>query len=412
MTPVPPDAVRRLSAAELAPVVDELVRRYSDGDLPRTIALRQLPDPSLRAVADLLALDRVPRQGSRLQISRIAAALGLPNDTELRAAVEQVRGPLSDRRAARRAEAVARAELWDWLEDVSGAARIGDLSSWVAAVRSAGVRGGVVAHRQKLAAALQVLYALPADGVPLAALASDCTGDPHALDAGRPLASSVLDAIAAATGAAPATGAESARALWESVGVVPDPLSSAVLALGLDGDDTPLGCSLAAMATAGEPAVLTYAMLRRWPRPPLPPEVSAYVVENPTLIADAVARGWSGPPLICSSGRPTMAVVALIRQLAADGATVRQHADFDPAGLAITQWLAERAGTTPWRMTCADYTRAMEVVRARVPLQAPLPATPWDPSLRDEMLTHGAVVYEEAVRVELLAAARLESHQH
>jgi hypothetical protein len=42
--------------------------------------------------------------------------------------------------------------------------------------------------------------------------------------------------------------------------------------------------------------------------------------------------------------------VTLLRQLGADGAILAQHADFDLTGLGITAWLAERAGTRPWRM--------------------------------------------------------------
>ena len=196
------------------------------------------------------------------------------------------------------------------------------------------------------------------------------------------------------------------RSLWESVGVVPDPLSSTVLVLGLSGEEgTPIGASLRAHAAAGEPVVLTFASLRRWPQPPLPPDASAYVVENPSLIAAAAALGWTAPPLICSSGRPTMAVVTLIRQLAADGAMVRQHADFDPAGLGITQWLTERAGTTPWRMTCGDYERAVDRGSGHAALNGPVPATPWDPDLHAAMSARGAVIDEESLRTSLLREA-------
>src|SRR5690606_18264116 len=111
---------------------------------------------------------------------------------------------------------------------------------------------------------------------------------------------------AVSTVAERATDAESVRALWESVGVVPDPLSSRVLALGLEpADDSPIARWLREMSTAGEPAILTLAQLRRWPIPSLPPDGTAIVFENPSLIAEAAAQGWDGPPLICSSGRPT-----------------------------------------------------------------------------------------------------------
>jgi uncharacterized protein (TIGR02679 family) len=153
-----------------------------------------------------------------------------------------------------------------------------------------------------------------------------------------------------------------------------------------------------------EPTVLTLSQLRRRPVPPLPPDGVAVVVENPALVSEAMARRWTGPPLVCSSGRPSIAVVTLLRQLGAAGATLAQHADFDTGGLGITNWLAGRAGTTPWRMTAADYLAAVAVRRERPPITGRLPATPWDPALHVAMASHGLAVHEEELRAELLSA--------
>jgi uncharacterized protein (TIGR02679 family) len=249
---------------------------------------------------------------------------------------------------------------------------------------------------------LAVLRRLPAEGIPLAALANDATGDPHALDHGRTLSGMVLDAIACGYQWPKATDAESGRSLWELAGVVPDPHSSTVLALGVMGDTlNDLGAWLSRCAAAGEPLVLSLSNLRRWPVPPVAREGCVYVVENPSLIAQA-SSGWTGPPLVCTSGRPTIAVVTLIRQLTAGGATAYQHADFDPTGLAITTWLAQRSGTVPWRMNAGDYLAAL-------PAGAPdfagaVPATPWDPRLSQLMAEHRQALYEEEIRTDLLNA--------
>lgn len=121
-------------------------------------------------------------------------------------------------------------------------------------------------------------------------------------------------------------------------------------------------------------------------------------------MAEAARTGWTGPPLVCSSGRPTVAVVTLLRQLGAGGARLFQHADFDPAGLPITAWLAEHAGTTPWRMTAADYLVAVgSRPRAPTVLRA-VPGTPWDPKLRPAMQEAACPVYEEELRASVLAA--------
>jgi uncharacterized protein (TIGR02679 family) len=249
---------------------------------------------------------------------------------------------------------------------------------------------------------LGVLRRLPVDGTALASLANDATGDPHALDHGRTVAGMVLDAVACAYERPEAQDAEAARSLWELVGVVPDPHSSTVLALGLPGDGrTPLGRWLLACAEAGEPVVLSLANLRRWPVTAVPGDGRIYAVENPSLIAEA-SSGWTGPPLVCTSGRPTIAAVTLLRQLASDGAGIYQHADFDPTGLAITGWLAQRAGSVAWRMTATDYLGSLSVSAPR--FGGTPPETPWDPDLRVVMSHYGQAVYEEEIRAELLGS--------
>lgn len=415
----PDDPTSRLNRPELVPLVDELARRLGDGDDPVVLTLRRLPLAARQAVADLFGLDRLPPPTAGIRVSRLVEILGLASVAELRDEVEALRGVLPDRRAERSADRAARMALWDWLDGEAatvwpavGGQRDGR-TAWVERLRSQGARGGVEVHRLRLDRALRVLRALPADGVGLPSFANDLLDDPHALDRGRHLAAIVLDAVALAAGAVPATNAEAARRLWESVGVAPDPLSSTVLTLGVGvasgvGPPSPLGAWLAASADAGEPVVLTLSQLRRWPVPALAPDATAYVVENPSLVAEAARLGWSGPPLVCSSGRPTVAVVTLVRQLAGRGATVSQHADFDAAGLAITAWLAERAGTVPWRMTAADYGAAAGPAPSDAGAASSalgiLPPTGWDPHLAGAMRHRGVAVYEEQLRRQLLDA--------
>ncbi len=388
-----------LGRPALRPLADELARRLADGKTPAAVTV---PDSCRAAVADLLGLDRVPEPGARLRVARLLGALCLPDVASLRDAVESVVGPLPEHAAERRAEAERRAGLWAWLADEASRVALGrSLEPWVDVQRARGARGGVDRRRRELEAALAVLRRLPADGLPLASLAADEAGSPHGLDRGRALAATVLDAVALATGQPKPSTAEEARCLWESVGVVPDPLSSTVTVLGLSGDPSPLGAWLDAARAASEPVVLTLATLRRWPRPPLPPDQPAFVVENPSLLAEAAAR-WHGPPLVCSSGRPTVAVVVLLRQLGAAGAPLCQHADFDPVGLAITEWLRARAGTTPWRMTAEDYQAAARPGAASF---GAVPPTPWDPRLAEVMAACRVAVYEEDVRRGLLEAA-------
>ena len=405
-------AGERLARPGLVPLVDELVRRYGDGDAAVTVNLRGLSIDQRHALADLLGSARLPGERTRIPLSKIAAAVGVDGPDELRGAVDRLRGPIIDRRSARHAVQQERELLWEWLRvelrAVSLAPDADVLESWLDGLRSVGARGGVEVHRRRLQAVVAVLRSLPADGVTLAALANDVLGDSHGLDHGRSVAAMVLDWIARISGETRPVDAEAVRRAWERVGVAPDPLSSTVLALGLrpgPSSDDPVAEVLRAMWTVREPVVLTLAQLRRWPVQPLPGDAVCFVVENPSLIAEAAARRWTGPALICSSGRPTVAVLTLLRQLGEHGATIYQHADFDPVGLAISAWLAERAGTVPWRMNETDYTHAIgSGDRPRPPIAGPVPATPWDPTLSAAMTSAGGAVYEEEVRACLLDA--------
>jgi uncharacterized protein (TIGR02679 family) len=400
-------AAARLERPDLAPLVDELARRFAEGRTPVAVTLRDVPEATLRAVADLLGADRVPRPNPKVRLERLASVLRLGSPEEVRYLIEEIRGPIPDRRAARLCERAAREALWAWLGLEAAALRLGNdptgLPLWVDNQRAAGARGGAGVHRKRLETALRALRALPADGISLAALANDCAGDPHPLDPGRTVSAMVLDAISAAFCQSSPTDAEGSRSVWEMAGVVPDPHSSTVLALGLPGGPgSPLGQWLAEAALARQPVVLSLANLRKWPVPALPPG-SLYVVENPSLIAEALRAGTCAP-LVCSSGRPTVATVTLLRQLGAKGAVMYQHADFDPAGLSITAWLAARAATVPWHMDSSDYLDAAPVTTAEPTITGPVPSTPWDTSLRSAVDRLRLPVYEEQIRERLFGA--------
>jgi uncharacterized protein (TIGR02679 family) len=346
-------------------------------------------------------------------VATLVAVLGLRDGDELRSLVEGIVGPLGNRRADREERRRQRAQLWSWcteqIEGVPLLAAHQGAPAWVDQLRQTGVRGGEDGERvfrQRLEQAVTVLRALPvSETVSLASFADDQLADPHALDRGGALEGLVLDGLALGVGVERPRDAEAVRQLWEQVGVVPDPISSTVTVLGL----RPYGAGdlagwLRHCADASEPAVVTLAQLRRWPMDALDRSDHLYVVENPSVISDAAARGWAGPPIVCSSGRPSVAVVTLIRRLGAKGAACRQHADFDGAGLAITAWLADRAGTTPWLMTADAYRAAVARPRQRVLLQGDLPDTPWDPLLAPAMREGGVAVYEEELRFSLLSA--------
>lgn len=407
----------RLADPSLEPLVDELVHRFSSGRDPVRVTLPDLSATGRARLADLLGIDRHLAAGSSLAVDRLAAALDVHDAAGLRAVLVQLRGPIGDRRAERAARATARSALWaDLAAEAASLGVFADsvvAATWVDQIAAAGVPGGDLdAHRRVLELSVACLRRLPADPpVSLAGLAADVTGTAHGLDPGRRVTRLVLDALAVAfcadgvvTGAT--VGAESARSLWEQAGVVPDPLSSTVLILGLRpaGDD-PLAVYLRAAADVGEPVVLTLRQLQRWPIAALVDAPVAYLFENPSLLAE-VAGASPEAPVLCSSGRPSLAVVLLVRRLVAGGTEVRQHADFDPSGIAITRWLGDRAGTVPCRMGSADYRAAVEAGGPTTELVGVVGDTPWDPDLARAMNAAGRAVHEEALRAELLTEIR------
>ncbi len=210
-------------------------------------------------------------------------------------------------------------------------------------------------------------------------VAAQLLGDAHGLDSSTPLAALVTRALAARDGA----GDE--RAVWERAGLPLDLVSAPVLCWAL-------------------PLHLSTAALRAAPLKVAPGTV-ALVVENPRLV-EAAAQRRLPAAVLTTNGNPATAPSLAIAQLAAAGAVLRYHGDFDAAGLAMTARAAV-GGATPWRMDRADYLAATDAAaRDGVTLPcdpAPAPATPWDPGLAGEFDRYRAVVHEERVMDALLA---------
>lgn len=229
-------------------------------------------------------------------------------------------------------------------------------------------------------------------------VAAQLLGDAHGLDSSTPLAALVTRALAARDGA----GDE--RAMWERAGLPLDLVSAPVLcwALPLLGD-AGVATAVRAMTAAGLPLHLSTAALRAAPFKVAPGTV-ALVVENPRLV-EAAAQRRLPAAVLTTNGNPATAPSLAIAQLAAAGAVLRYHGDFDAAGLAMTARAAV-GGATPWRMDRADYLAATDAAaRDGVTLPcdpAPAPATPWDPGLAGEFDRYRAVVHEERVMDALL----------
>ncbi|ATY16806.1 TIGR02679 family protein [Amycolatopsis sp. AA4] len=390
--------MHRLPSA-LAPLWQAVHARLSSGLPVSRVRVGPLDTEQQTAVADLLGLAQFPGQYTSITLAQLDAALREVAGVDAREVVTRLVGPVGNRAEDRRKAAEARASLWHWLDVHPVVAAQPALRSWTASIRRAGlIEGSIERTRLELERALRVLSELPATGVPLPVFADSALGATHALDDGARTANLVLKALTAIYDVAPPTNAPERRALWERAGVADDELSSTVLTAGLQlpGDHV-VGRILQVCRAAGTAAVLTLQQLRGSKLASAPSTV--WVFENPSVLALALARfGSSCPPLVCTSGWPSSAGVALLKRLTQIGTNLYYHGDFDGDGLRIAANVVARTGAKPWRMTSADYLAAV----ADGPAAGRVTPVPWDPELAVHLAEQGKTVPEERVADSLL----------
>ena len=353
---VDPEALAYLSRPELSRLLGAARERFeANGGLAGRLALSDLTAGEAHALNGLLEPARPLLAGdsARVSLERLDERLRASRlSLTLEQALIALGGPPANHRARRAAARAAREAAWERVLAHPQASRP-ELAPWLEHVRRRS--GGSVPERATLVlAALDVLAALPAAGIPLAALAAQSAGgDAHALDRNRPLGRLLPAALLAIEGSAPREPAsvQEWRALWARFGVSCDELSCTALALGLRVARRARGYlaeRLRAAARHGKPIVLTLAELRA--EPPRLTGQTLFVCENPSIVAAAAATlGSRCPPLLCTGGRPNTAVGAVLDAAEAAAMMIRVHADADAAGRQIAAQVLRRRGASPWR---------------------------------------------------------------
>jgi uncharacterized protein (TIGR02679 family) len=229
-------------------------------------------------------------------------------------------------------------------------------------------------------------------------LAASVLGSSHALDAGTRVEVATTRALGLRLGPA------EPRDLWERAGADLDLTSGPALAWNLPIDPPSGLASLADAATSlGVPLHLSRFALRAHPAS-VPPGTDVLVVENPRLV-EAAAQARLTQPVVSANGNPSGAVRLLLSQLAAAGAELRYHGDFDAAGLAMCARMVA-SGLRPWRMEAADYLDAVAGARSddvALPLDdSDAGPTPWDPALQAAFNAERRIVHEERLLPGLL----------
>jgi uncharacterized protein (TIGR02679 family) len=391
------DRLRRvLGAEELTSLRLRLRARYERGAMLDLFTLTDLASHERRALAGLLGRRAATAGSMRLSRSELDAALcraGIA--TSLRQALEFLDGPLSDRRADR----ASRQHSWDRLfasiEEPRLTALVADRAGIALVKRLAASNP----ERAKilLDQAARVLARLPGGGASRAQLAADVLGDAHGLDKGQAVGTLVLRACAAdpSHGSVDAAGLqdsdETVRERWARLGVTVNSLTLPALCLNLPIMIADL------MHQAGEPLHLSLRRLLRRPPTWVVANRDVFVCENPDIVAIAADRlGSRCAPLVCTDGMPSAAQQTLLGQLAAAGARLRYHGDFDWGGLTIGNFVMREFGAKPWRFGTTDYLAAAS--EHGIALRGGRPVTAqWDDALAGAMTDRGIAVHEEGV---------------
>jgi uncharacterized protein (TIGR02679 family) len=395
---------RLLGGPALAHLRQRLRRAFEQAGAGSEPALLRLSGLAPHEAEALQALTgRPPRPSASMQVdlaalsARVQAA-GLAES--LRAALEQLDGPITARAAERAAALLA----WTAL---ARQAPHPALLLLLAEPRGLGLlrrlaAGDAAAGFALCERAARVLAALPAHGQPRAQLAALCLGNAHALDDGQPVATLVLAALRLAATEEGGESGEGTRALWAAQGVSVNELARPALSLNL-----PLrgGAEGTDGTGPGEPRYWSLRQLLRRPPPWQVAGRDVFVCENPNLMAMvADALGARSAPLLCTDGMPAAAQRALLAQVAAAGARLHYHGDFDWPGVAIGNLVQREFRARAWRFSAADYAAAVQGAdaAAKAPLHGRRVEALWDAALAPAMQQAHCAVAEEALLQSLL----------
>lgn len=402
------------AGAELRPLLDarlhwfwEQIGRVADrrGDatlLQGSVAVRAPDAAEERAAATGLVGGRVlkPGQSRSIDLAQLTLKLRV-RGAQLTPGV--VAAHALGRRLARRAAADAQRQTQEqdlfamFLTMATSAGREAFRHPeriWAVLRRSGAVTRllGTEAPERYLRTAFAVIASLPAADARTdrRRVATDATGNPHALDHGSPLAILVIAILVAAgridSGNRP-------RDAWATVGVDYDDVVGGLIAVGI----LPMGWSVPDGATVTLPPRVLNSC--EWPRPEVP-DAWVFVTENPSVAAAASDLALNVPAvrLLCTSGTPAASEVAAIARLALTGWRIAVRADFDSAGLEhVATILRAVPGAAPWRMGVTDYVDSLQkAMQEEIRLER-VPDVAWDPDLSNVMRAKGLAAYEEAL---------------
>ena len=309
-----------------------------------------------RALAGLLGRRTVAAGSMRIRRSELDAALERAGiAVTLREALEFLDGPLSDRRADR----VAREHAWSAALSLTAEPRLAALltdATGTALVKR--LSGSDPARAELLLAqAACVLGRLPGHGISRAQLAAEVLGDSHSLETDARRNHRVAGVgrqnvyqrhrsgwITGRRRICPAT----VGLVWVSRSMSWH--SQRYVSTSRVWTSTARICPRASQ--------YTYRCAPCYAAPHLACGPTRRVRLQLPVTSLTIRRNRLGAacaPLACTDGMPSAAQQSLLAQLAAAGARLRYHGDFDWAGLVIGNFVMREFGAKSWRFGVADY---------------------------------------------------------
>lgn len=396
---------RLLGSPDLALLRQRLRRRLEDeGNLPTQVRLLNLVPHERTALAALTGAATRATNSFTLDVPTVDAMLveaGLASS--LRDALEKLDGQMVNRAALADEQRAGWAAVFEGVSNHS-------LSSWLASALNRGLVKRYSGTRTQVAAQLLsrvelVLKFLPANGMTRSQLAAAVLGDAHALDPGRPESSVVLAVLRHARRASDEEHdiEEDRRETWATAGVLVNELARPALFLNLPVVPSDQSAGQHQLGPLGEPDFISLRRLLRSTPAWNVAERDVFVCENPNIVAIAADQlGRDCAPLVCTDGMPGAAQRTLLSQLAAAGARLWYHGDFDWPGIGIANLVVREQSARPWRMNAEDYVSAAATVTTPVALAGAMVAASWDDELSAQMMALDVRVAEEAIADRML----------
>lgn len=200
------------------------------------------------------------------------------------------------------------------------------------------------------------------EGIPLAVLAAEVTGNPHYFDRGSTAGALLMSALCSLTACEYPQNAYDWREALFQHNIVPDEVSNTVIIYGLHlVTEAGLHPAFEGFCRMQEPGILTLSNLKNV-KSVYGESDTVFVVENEMVFSHLVEKlRGKAVTLLCTSGQPRTAALKLLELLAEKQVPIYYSGDIDPEGIKIADRIRGKfpEAVRIWRMGIQDYEKAI-----------------------------------------------------